>query len=119
MSPEYEHILPNGETLVTVDIATAQEYLARLVAAFDAGTQDEPMIIGDDTKPMAVVLPIKQWLGLLDIAEEVAADEQLADEVRASLADPGPPVTYEEFLKTVYDPRHPRGNSSDNDQSNG
>lgn len=113
MPPQYEHQLPNGETLVTVDVATAQEYLARLVAAFNAGTQDEPLVIGDDTKAMAVVLPIGQWLRLLDLADEVAADKDLADEVRASIADPTPSVPYDDFLKTIYDPRKPKGDPDD------
>lgn len=113
MAPQYEHKLPNGETLVTVDVATAQEYLARLVAAFNAGTHVEPLIIGDDTKPMAVLLPIGQWLQLLDIADEADADQQLTDDVRASIPDPAPSVPYDDFLKTIYDPRKPNGDSDD------
>jgi hypothetical protein len=108
MTPQYEHELPNGEHLITVDVQTAREYLVQLVAAFDAGTHDEPLIIGDERKPMAVVLPISQWFDLLDIADEVAADERLAREVGANLADPRPSVPYDEFLKTIHDPRKSR-----------
>lgn len=108
MAPQYEHDLPNGDRLHVIDIATAQEYLPPLVAAFEAGTHDEPLVIGDETKPMAVVLPIKQWLDLLDLAEQVEADRRLADQVRESLADPEPSIPYEELLKMINDPRKPR-----------
>lgn len=105
MTPQYEHDLPNGERLHVIDVTTAQHYLPALVAAFEAGTHDEPLVIGDETKPVAVVLPVNQWFRLLDLADEVDADRRLAEEVRESLADPEPSIPYEELLKTINDPR--------------
>lgn len=108
MVPQYEHELPNGERLHVIDIATAQEYLPRLVASYDAG-DDKAMVIGDETKPAAVVLPIDQWLRLLRLAETVESDRRLYDAARESLADPGPSVLYRDLLKTINDPRKHEG----------
>jgi hypothetical protein len=74
MSPQYEHELPNGEVLHVIDVATAQEYLPELVASYKSG-DGKPMVIGDETAPEAVVLPLKQWLQLLDLAEQAESSE--------------------------------------------
>jgi hypothetical protein len=105
MAAQYEHDLPNGERLHVVDVDTAKEFLADLVAAYDAGTHSNPLVIGDETKPKAVVLPIDQWLDLLDLAEEAAFGKSVYDAARESLADPGPSIPYEELLKSITDPR--------------
>lgn len=115
MAPQYEQTLPNGETLITVDVETAREYLARVIAAFEAGSHEEPLIIGDAQKAMAVVLPINQWFDLLDIADQVAADERTAQSVRESLADPRPSVAYDDLLQEIYDPRKPKNGAQDDD----
>lgn len=59
------------------------------------------MIIGDAEAAKAVMLPIAQWLDLLDIADQAATDVRIADEVRKSLADPRPPVPYDDFIHNV------------------
>lgn len=107
MSPQYEHELPNGDRLHVIDIATAQEYLPRLVASYEAGN-DKAMVIGDETKPTAVVLPVDQWLQLLDLAEAAESDRRLYDAARESLADAEPSVPYRDLLKTINDPRKHR-----------
>lgn len=104
MSPQYSHQLPNGERLNVVDVESALKYLAVLIEKYDEG-YDKPLIIGDATEPKAVVLPIAQWLDLLDIADEAHSDEQMVNEVRENLADPRPPVPYEDFLRAVEQAR--------------
>lgn len=100
MSPQYEHQLPNGRRLNVVDIESAQKHLVTLINRYDAG-DDRPLIIGDENGPKAVVLPIDQWFDLLEIADQAAADEHIANDVSSALEDPRPPVPYEEFLKAV------------------
>lgn len=109
MAPQFDHVLPNGERLISVDVETAREYLSRVVASFEAGN-NEPLIIGNEAKPQAVVLPIAQWLHLQEIADEASADQRLADEARASIDEGGPATPYEEVLETIYDPRKDRDN---------
>lgn len=100
MTPQYEHQLPNGRRLNVIDVESAQKHLVTLIKKYDEG-DDRPLIIGDENAPKAVVLPIAQWYDLLEIADEAAADEKLAEDVSSTLADPRPPVPYEEFLKAV------------------
>lgn len=102
MTPQYEHQLPNGRRLNVIDIESAQKHLGTLINKYDEG-DDRPLIIGDENAPKAVVLPIGQWFDLLEIADEAAADEHLANKVRSALADPRPPVPYDEFLKAVQE----------------
>jgi hypothetical protein len=102
MTPQYEHQLPNGRRLNVVDVESAQKHLVTLINRYDDG-DDRPLIIGDENAPKAVVLPIDQWFDLLEIADQAAADEQLARDVRAALADPRPPVPYDEFLTAAQE----------------
>ncbi|QGN34193.1 hypothetical protein [Microlunatus sp. Gsoil 973] len=104
MVPQYEHDLPNGQRLISVDVQTAQEYLPQVVDSFKAGN-NEPLIIGDESRPRAVVIPVDEWLDLHEIAGQVAADRRLESEAGASIAEGGPVERYEDVLKTLYDPR--------------
>jgi len=100
MSPQYSHELPNGEQLNVIDVESARKYLSVLIEKYEEG-YDEPLIIGDAHAAKAVVLPIGQWLDLLDIADATDADERLGQEVRKSLADPRPPIPYDDFIGHV------------------
>lgn len=102
MSPQYSHQLPNGERLNVIDIESALKYLAALIEKYEEG-YEEPLIIGDAEAAKAVVLPIGQWLDLLDVADQAAADEHIADEARKNLADPRPPVPYDDFVRDVQE----------------
>jgi len=104
--PDFEYRLPNGERLVVVDSQTASEYLARVLQSFEDGNP-EPLIVANYDKPQGVVIPFEQWLEYLDLADEAAGDERIAEIVRERLKTSGPEhwVTDEEFRKRVKNPR--------------
>ncbi|SDS64062.1 hypothetical protein [Microlunatus soli] len=110
MAPEFEHQLPNGERLIVVDSDTAAEYLARVLQSFEDGNS-EPLIVANDDKPQGVVIPFEQWLDYLDLAEEAAGEERIAnivrDRIRSSRPDEG--VDLDDFLKEIDDSPSGRG----------
>lgn len=106
MAPDFEYRLPNGERLIVVDSATAAEYLARVLQSFEDGNP-EPLIVANYDKPQGVLIPFEQWLEYLDLAEDAAGEERIAEIVRERLKTSGPEhwVSEEEFLRDVRDPR--------------
>lgn len=108
--PDFEYRLPNGERLVVVDSQTASEYLARVLQSFEDGNP-EPLIVANYDKPQGVVIPFEQWLEYLDLADEAAGDERIAEIVRERIASrrPDEGISLEDFLAETKDP--PEGNS--------
>lgn len=66
----------------------------------------EPLIVANDDKPQGVVIPFEQWLEYLDLAEEAAGEDRIAEvvreRVRSSRPDEG--VDLDDFLKESEDP---------------
>lgn len=89
MASEREHELPNGDRVIVVDVHTASQNLGKVLASFRAGDQ-EPLIFSDTGEPEGVVIPFGQWLALLDLADEVAADKRIRDITRERLASARP-----------------------------
>ncbi|TDO55089.1 hypothetical protein EV651_11553 [Kribbella sp. VKM Ac-2571] len=77
MSTETPQDRPNGDRVNVIDTATAAHNLPRMLQRFRAG-QAEPLIFGDDGRPVGVVVPFERWA----LLEEVAADTEQAAEIR-------------------------------------
>lgn len=112
MAPDFEYQLPNGERLIVVDSQTAAEYLARVLQSFEDGNP-EPLIVANYDKPQGVLIPFEQWLEYLDMAEDVAGEQRIAEIVRERLKTSGPEhwVSDEEFRSRVKNPRDPDSNA--------
>lgn len=99
MSPQRMHELPNGDRVIVIDTQTASQNLGKLLRSFRDGNE-EPLIFSDTGEPEAVVIPFNQWLTLLDVADEAAADERIREITRQRLdsASRDEYVPLEEFL---------------------
>lgn len=105
MAPDFEYELPNGEKLIVVDSRTASEYLDRVLQSFDDGNP-EPLIVANYDKPQGVVIPFNQWLEYLDLAEDAAGEERIAEIVRERVTSSRPDqgIRLEDFLRETDEP---------------
>ena len=105
MATEREYKLPNGVRLNYVDSASAAQNLYNLIRLFRRG-HAEPLFVGDGARPEVVMIPFDQWIHLIDLADEVAADDRINEIVRERLRDDRPEdnVSYEEFMERMSQP---------------
>lgn len=68
---QFNHQLPDGTTLQTVDVETARRYLRRVVWSIMEGTPTE-LIIGTAERAQAVVLSPDAWLHDVELQDQQA-----------------------------------------------
>lgn len=95
MSPETEHLLPNGDRVWGLTTAEASKHLPNLLELFRSG-ETEPLIFGDAGQPEAVVIPFEVWRALVETATDEEGFDSSYSVVRHRLANPQPSIPIEE-----------------------
>jgi len=86
---QFDHLLPDGTTLHVHDVATAQQYLQRMLWGYMEGSTTENLIIGTAERAQAVALQPDVWLHDIALQDqrtktgaEALARRKLADAER-------------------------------------
>ncbi|MEU8222879.1 hypothetical protein [Kribbella sp. NPDC048915] len=88
--------LPNGDTAMVTDTATAAQNLGRAVELWRQGAT-EPLIYGDNGRPEGVVISFDQWAEYEVLREEAEGERRRIEIVRQRLADADDPSKWESF----------------------
>lgn len=81
--------LPNGDTAMVTDTATAAQSLGRAVQLWREGAT-EPLFYGSDGRPEGVVISFDQWAEYVALKEDAEDDARRQEMVRQRLANDDP-----------------------------
>lgn len=92
--------LPNGDTAMVTDTATAGQSLGRAVELWREGAT-EPLIYGSAGRPEGVVISFEQWSEYITLKEDAEDDARRYEGVRQRLAndDPSTLMSFEEAAR--------------------
>lgn len=91
-----------------VDVQIVARHLADVVTCLESGALDV-LILGEGGTAEGVMIPVDHWLDYLDLEDDEAGDERIAEIVRERIAndDPTKWVTHEELMERIRNPRDP------------
>jgi hypothetical protein len=91
--------LPNGDTAMVTDTATAGRSLGRAVEAWREGAT-EPLFYGSEGRPEGVVISFDQWAEYVTLKEDAEDDRRREEIVRRRLDDdPSKWVSFEDAAR--------------------